>query len=269
MKIKEMVRLLTPPIVWQIAKKRFSKRDAFRLSGNYQSWEQAQADSTGYSSVHILEKTKKALLSVKNGEAVYERDSVLFDHIEYSWPLLAGLLWRAAKSQGHLNVLDFGGSLGSSYFQNLYFLRSVQSVRWNIVEQISHVEVGKQFFEDEHLRFYLTIEECFANTNPNVIILSSVLQYLEKPYDLLLKLSQLSQASILIDRTPFWNNPEDRLCIEKVNASIYPATYPIWIFSLSKFQKHLDRLGPYQEFDSFENGLCGFSWKGYITRINE
>jgi len=60
--------------------------------GNYASWANAQQVSTGYNSDLILEKVKDALLKVKRGEAVYERDSVLFDEVQYSWPLLAGLV---------------------------------------------------------------------------------------------------------------------------------------------------------------------------------
>ena len=45
---------------------------------------------------------------MKNGEAVYERDSVLFDEIQYSWGLLAGLQKAALENDGKLCVLDFG-----------------------------------------------------------------------------------------------------------------------------------------------------------------
>ena len=47
--------------------------------GNYSSWAEARANSTGYDSEVILNKTKDALLKVKRGEAAYERDSVTFD----------------------------------------------------------------------------------------------------------------------------------------------------------------------------------------------
>ncbi|MBN2143137.1 MAG: glycosyltransferase, partial [Candidatus Aureabacteria bacterium] len=68
-------------------------------SGNYPSWEAALHDSKGYDSPDIFTKLKTASLKVKSGEAVYERDSVLFDKIEYSWPLLAGLMWIASQKE--------------------------------------------------------------------------------------------------------------------------------------------------------------------------
>ena len=45
-------------------------------------------------------------MKVKKGEAVYERDSMIFDQIEYSWPVLFGLMWAAAQNSGYLKVLD-------------------------------------------------------------------------------------------------------------------------------------------------------------------
>ena len=76
--------------------------------GNYSSWQDAKKDSVGYDSDLILEKVKNSLLKVKNGEAIYERDSILFDKMEYSWPLLAALLWIANKNMAKLNIIDFG-----------------------------------------------------------------------------------------------------------------------------------------------------------------
>jgi hypothetical protein len=56
---------------------------------------------------------------VKTGEAVYERDSVLFDEIQYSFPVIAALLRVASANKGKLNVLDFGGS-EKSHYKKLY-----------------------------------------------------------------------------------------------------------------------------------------------------
>jgi mono/diheme cytochrome c family protein len=39
------------------------------------------------------------------GEAAFERDSVCFEEPEYRWPLLASLMWIAARSNGELSVV--------------------------------------------------------------------------------------------------------------------------------------------------------------------
>lgn len=46
--------------------------------GDYQSWEEAESQCTGYDDEEILNKVKEATMSVINGNAIYERDSVLF-----------------------------------------------------------------------------------------------------------------------------------------------------------------------------------------------
>jgi len=264
-----MLKLITPPLLVHLGKRLHGNEstEIYGLSGDYCSWEEAIDASTGYDSRIILEKTKAALLKVKNGESAYERDSVLFDEIQYSWPLLAGILWAAARNGGVLNVLDFGGSLGSSYYQNRIFLSSLPQVRWNIVEQSSHVGIGKAYFEDNNLHFYLSIAECLADTQPNVILLSSVLQYLEHPYIVLDQLLELPCDHVIINRTPFWTGLSDRLCVQTVPSTIYPASYPSWIFSTPSFYSYLnEKWKIIAEFESLDRlrGPVKILWRGLI-----
>ena len=240
MALKQFLKLVTPPLVERVY---HSLRDGtgIGLTGDYRSWDEAVRHSTGYDSEVILEKTKQALLKVKRGEAAFERDSVLFDEIQYSWPLLAGLMWAAAKANGRLNVLDFGGSLGSTYFQNKNFLTHLPEVRWNIVEQARHVAAGQEAFADDTLKFYHTVPDCLAENQPNVVILAGVMPYLERPYDLLDMLSNIACDHLFIDRTLFWDGDTDWLSVQKVPARIYRASYPCWILSDSQFRSKMNR----------------------------
>ena len=228
---------LPPAILRQIRRRRSAD---IRFEEEYATWQDATENCTGYDAVGILEKVLEATLKVKNGEAVYERDSVLFDHIEYSWPVLSGLMWVAARNNGRLNVLDYGGSLGTSYFQNRKFIEPLEQIRWNVVEQSHYVEAGQTHIQDHQLLFFKTIEECLVESEPNVILLSSVLQYLEDPLYLIKKFSASKTTCLIIDRTPFSSFDVDRLLIQKVSEPIYSASYPIWIFSMSKFLQILE-----------------------------
>ena len=275
MTLRDLIKLVTPPLFIHLAKRLSDKWSAapYGLSGEYRSWAEAMAASTGYDSEVILEKTKVALLKVKTGEAIYERDSVLFDEIEYAWPVLAGFMWVAARCGGTLNVLDFGGSLGSTYFQNRVFLSALSNTRWNIVEQASHVGIGKVFFEDDHLRFYADIAGCLAETRPNIVLLSSVLQYLECPYAVFDQILALPCNYVIVDRTSFWNGPTDRLCVQTVPPSIYPATYPSWILSRSQFHNHLHLHKDWKVVATFDNpdklaGPIDFVYQGVIIARN-
>ena len=233
--MKFKARHFSPPIVKIIYKKIFPTTPRANMwSGDYATWEEAKMHSTGYESVNILEKCKVSLLKVKNGEAVYERDSVLFDKIQYSWGLLAGLQKAAIENDGKLSVIDFGGSLGSSYFQNKDFLNNPEII-WSIVEQNHFVDCGKENFEDKNLKFYHTLEECLEKQRPNVLLLSGVLQYLEKPSEWISKFNALDIPYIIIDRTAFLDSGNDFLTIQNVPESIYKASYPTWVFNKKSF----------------------------------
>ncbi|NII29554.1 methyltransferase, TIGR04325 family [Pseudoflavitalea sp. X16] len=223
---------------WLKGQYRRIKNGSFGWHGRYASWQAAQKECGGYSADNILEKVKTATLQVKNGEAVYERDSILFNEIQYSWPFLSALMWAAAQNNGHLNVLDFGGSLGSSYFQNRKFLQSLSQVRWNVVEQENFVACGRQFIQDEKLQFFLTPQDCIQqNGLPDILVTACTLPYLEKPYELLAQLIHLDIPWLIIDNTPFNDRPGDRLTVQKVPPAIYEASYPAWFLDYQKVKE--------------------------------
>ena len=116
-------------------------------------------------------------------------------------------MWIAAQHDGSLNIIDFGGSLGSTYYQNRLFLDSLKHLQWNIVEQPSFVQKGQQSFESDSLRFYQSIEECLQSSQKElqVILLSSVLQYLERPYSLLMEIIERKIRYIIVNRTGFYS----------------------------------------------------------------
>jgi putative methyltransferase (TIGR04325 family) len=211
-----------------------------RFEGDFANWEEASARCTGYDAEEILAKVLAATLKVKRGEAAYERDSMLFEEIEYTWPVIAALMWAAARSGGRLNVLDFGGALGSSYFQNRKFLQPLPDVHWSVVEQPHYIEAGRKHIQEEHLSFYNSLEECLSENQPNVILLSSVLQYLESPNELIEKLNKVGALCMVIDRTPFSLHGENKLVVQKVPAAIYSASYPMWVFSLPGIRQLLE-----------------------------
>jgi len=226
--MKQIIKGLIPPILFEFLKKFRSHKYGWK--GNYQTWQEAEKASTGYDTDKILQTVKNSLLKVKNGEAVYERDSVVFDEIQYSWPLLAGLMLAATKLNGHLKVLDFGGSLGSSFFQNKKFLDELNNISWSIVEQKHFVDVGKKEFESNQLKFYYNIDEYKNNEQPNVLLLSSVLQYFDTPYSILDEILRCDFEYILIDRTPFSVSGNDEVKLQVVPSHIYEASYPCWFF---------------------------------------
>lgn len=206
--------------------------------GNYKTWKEAEAKCTGYDTDVIFSKVKEALLKVKNGQAVFERDSVVFDKVQYSFPLLSALS-LVALDKGKLNVLDFGGSLGSSYYQNKTFFKHLKEFNWSIVEQKHFVAEGQKTFADEHLHFFYTIEESVKKHTADVALFASVLQYLENPYFFIDAVIAQNVEYIIIDRTPVFTNDDERITIQRVPKTIYDAQYPCWILNEKKLVNYI------------------------------
>lgn len=256
------LRKFVPPIVKDFYKRHISKYGWF---GDYASWGDAVNASKGYDSVNILQKVKESLLKVKNGTAEYERDSVLFDKKEYSAPVLAGLL--LAKKKDSLSVVDFGGSLGTTYFQNKEILDQIKNVRWSIIEQENFIDCGKENFEDKRLKFYKNFKECLEKEKPNILILSSVLQYLEKPYEFIETILKENFEYILIDRTPFVEG-KDRITVQKVNPKIYRASYPCWFFNKRQMINiFLKKYSLVESFYCLDKSNIPSEFRGFVFKI--
>lgn len=206
--------------------------------GDFVSWAEARAVAGGYDSPLILAKTVAAARAVRDGRAAWERDTVLFSEPEPNAPLLAALLAAAGRHGGALSLVDFGGSLGSTWWQHRPWLRDLRSVSWSIVEQAALVEVGRREFTAGPLRFFSSLAEGQAASNARVLLLSSVLPYLPDPRGLLREIAQGEWTDLIIDRTGFVDLGRDRLTVQQVPPSIYAASYPCWF---------LDRSAPLQE----------------------
>ncbi len=227
-----------------------SPNSAVSYSGNFSTWEDARRHSDGYDVPAIVERVKQAQLKVARGEAAYERDSVLFERIEHSYPLLTGLL-RAATYQGCvLNVVDIGGALGSTYFQCRGMLEGIASLRWNVVEQPAFVDCGLEHFQSEQLRFFRDLPTCLSAESVNVALLSGVLPYVEDPDAMLREVAQAGLGHVILDRTPLWD-ADDRLTVQSVPPSIYgfSVSYPAWILNRERVLSHF--LPQYRLVDEF------------------
>lgn len=227
MNAKAALKLLLPPAILAIAKR--LSTPAVSFTGDYGSWEEASAGATGYDTQEILRRVLAATRKVAAGEAVYERDSVVFDHIEYSWPLLASLLQVAAERKS-LRVIDVGGSLGSTWRQNRKFLERLElPLAWRVVEQPHFVSIGREEFSDEVLRFYASIDEA-QEGGADVVLFCSSLCYLPEPRAFL-DAAARAAPYLIIDRLPLNSGEKDRIALQKVGEPIYTASYPVRLFS--------------------------------------
>lgn len=233
--LKHLLKLVVPPVLWPLA--RMGKKAVISFSGDYDSWEEATSASTGYDAAGILERVALATRKVVDGEAAYERDSVVFGSVEYSWPLLAALLQVALERQS-LRVIDFGGALGSTWRQNRKFLQRLSMpVSWRVVEQQEFVARGKEQFTDAVLGFDFDIHSAASN-GADVVLFCSSLCYVPDPSVYLREAYASPAQYLIIDRLPVIPGSRDRIAVQKVTEPIYDASYPVRFFAEDRLFGH-------------------------------
>lgn len=265
------IKEITPPFLLKLLRK-ISPSNSIKFFGPYQNWSTAADKAKGYNNEDVLNAVRSSALKVKNQQAIYERDSALFDKIQYSWPVLSALLWVANLSKGKLRVLDFGGALGTSYRQNKYFLAAIDQLSWAVVEQPNFVDCGRKDFQNEELRFFDTIEDAISDSAPNVVLISSVLQYIEGYEQILSKILAERIPVVILDRVSVNSGEGDVVYLQIVPSTIYSASYPCFMISESKLFNHFEQQGYslVQDFESLNfpelESINAFN-RGYIFKL--
>ena len=237
-----LLKELAPPIVNTLRWYSFK----YGWKGNYKTYEQAKQKCKGYDEGHILNRIIETTYQVKNKEIAYERDGIAYDTVQMNFPLLKTLLYIASTNDNELTVLDFGGSLGTTYYQNYPYLKHLKKLKWCIIEQPKFVEAGKKHFENEHIKFYNNIQECMAENKPQLFLICSVLQYIDKPYQLLNEVMETRIPYVMLDYVGYNSSNTDRITIQHVPPVFYgiETSYPCYFFSRVKIH---DKLCEYYE----------------------
>ena len=245
--MKQFIKLLIPPIFLLLYRK--LHRQAWKYNGCYASFSEAEQHSEGYDAPQIVNKVLDSTRKVMAGEAAFERDSMLFYHEEYNYNVLMPL-YRIALEKGRLHVLDFGGALGSTFRQHLKLLKpAIQDLSWNIVEQQSFLEAAKEINCEEGLHFFDSIEKTLESAPIDVVLFSSVLQYLENPQEIIEKIKSIPY--IIIDIHPeFLTREKPLFTVQNVSEPIYNASYPLKIWGkgelLTMFSENYELLGSWK-----------------------
>ncbi len=209
------------------------------FEGNYPDWAAAQAASGGYDREEIVARVLAATRRVKAGEAAFERDGVCFDEPAPEPGLLAALQAVATASGGNLRVLDFGGALGTTYWRHRAALPPAGGLRWDVVEQARWVEQGREVAAGTPLRFFATVGEAEADGRHDLLLASTVVQYLPEPGAAIDDWIARGFPWLLFNNLPLHRGAPDRIAVQRVPPSIYPASYPVWFFNRERFLERL------------------------------
>jgi putative methyltransferase (TIGR04325 family) len=247
------------------------RTDHIYFEGDYASWDDASKQCASPDTGQVLEKVLPVTLKIKRSEPLNEKDVIFFGRPRFNPALISSALSAAIRSGNRLNVLDFGGSLGVSYFHSRDFLRDLAEVKWSVIELPNMVAAGKQHLQSPELRFFDTIEGCLNQNTPNIIVMSGVLQCLPEPWTTLKRLLEIGAPYVFIDRTGVIESIKDRLTIQHVPERIYRYDHPAWWLSESRLLSCFADYG-YQCLNDFKTGYqwelpgAKIAFKGFIFR---
>lgn len=183
----------------------------------------------GYDDPAAAARAIAAARAVRAGRAIWDRDGVLFHEPCRHEPLVGALRGISRTRSGRLGVVDFGGGLGSTWWQHRADLQEFD-VTWRIVERAELVEAGQREFSDAVLSFHRTLTEAMRAGQADVLLLSSVLSYLGNPHGLLAEVVAWRPTDLIIDRTPFVVGGRDRLVVQVAPPELGGGYYPCWLF---------------------------------------
>lgn len=237
--VRNSVKSLTPPLIWNLLRKNLLRNKAHQhvtFKYGFKSWDDASRElQNTYADESIIEKVRTAALRVKSGEYPYERDGVLFDRVVPNWQLNSLVFMHLQQSHSSsLQILDFGGGLGTTYYQfkNSAITDNLE-INWVVVEQENFTRVGQNEFSTSELSFLENLESCNFDQQFIAIALG-VLQYLKDPFHYLQQIVDLNPEYIFIDSTPFSYSDVDSVSLQFVPSSIYSSAYVAHVFSWNK-----------------------------------
>jgi putative methyltransferase (TIGR04325 family) len=256
--LKAVLHVLLPPTAVR-RMRRFRLRRVF--TGDYRTWASARMASDGYDDQAVLQKVRAATREVVAGRALWERDGIAFNSPEVNEPLLTALREIAAREGNRLELIDFGGALGSTWRQHRAALGGLVAVRWRVVEQPHFVEAGREF-ADEILSFHTTLRDALAAGAASTVLYSGVLPYLEQPTATLHEAADLGIRHILLDRTSCAIDGRERIAVQRPPAKLGGA-YPCWLFNrdrlISPLRSHYELRQEWTSFDDYP----GVDFRGF------
>ncbi|HHG2225048.1 MULTISPECIES: methyltransferase, TIGR04325 family [unclassified Synechococcus] len=275
-KTKALLKSLIPPALWKIGHQIKRSRSLHNANNNdtrtvafegpFSSWKEAAACAgDGWDSQEITQKTLGSALQVRDGRGAFEQDGLLREKIIYSETILAFLILTLSHQKATLDIIDFGGGFGVTYFQNRKLLRELGNIpiRWNIVERPIFQRLGETHFQTSEVLFFSSIEDALKNitkTVPIAALFSGSLQYIDDPFALLRRLFVSQPLIIAFDRILTKPIGQHDAFVQHPDPEVYyRACYPVWRFSKEELGRYMVENGfeliedfassPEKEFD--------------------
>ncbi|MEI8024673.1 MAG: methyltransferase, TIGR04325 family [Actinomycetota bacterium] len=207
----------------------------FRVAEN---WESAVSESSGYQSPQTISTIEGSDPVVDKRTA--DQNFLGNRYLQVASAILSGLNPEELKSKNTIRVLDIGGGLGEYFFllrDNLPNLK----FEWLILETPALCELAKSKHADTSgISWTNTLND--SSQTFDIVLLSSVIQYVEKPF-VLIEMAMQKAPLLIFNRLPFSAKPHNLVCIQRPGLFESKGSYPVHILSEQLFISYLSTRG--------------------------
>ena len=207
----------------------------FRVTKN---WESAVSGSSGYQS-------PKTISAIEGSDPVVDeqtsnRNFLGNRYLQVASAILSGLNPEKLKSGTPIHVLDIGGGLGEYFYLLRNNLPNLK-FEWLILETPALCELAKtkQIATPDVSWTESLIDSSGAF---DIVLLSSVIQYVEKPLELI-EMAMQKAPLLIFNRLPLSTNPHNLVCIQRPGLLETKGSYPVHILSEKLFFSYLSARG--------------------------
>ena len=196
----------------------------------------------GWDTNSIDERTIAAARRVRDGHVPFEMDGIEQPGVYHSPAILSLLLIMYARCGPIFSIVDFGGGLGTHYFQHRRLLAALPklSINWNVIERprlLAKMRAGE--FETDRLNFFRSLEHADRHiSKTSAFVSSGAIQYLEDPFAFLDTVAERFDV-IALDRVLSFERDENLIFVQHTSKDHQEVTYPVWCLSRSKLVSHI------------------------------
>lgn len=207
----------------------------FRVAKN---WESAVSGSSGYQS-------PKTISTIEGSDPVVDKQTINQNllgnrFLQVASAILSGLNFEQMKSETPIRVLDIGGGLGEYFFLLQKHVPNIK-FEWLILETSAVCQLAKtKQIATPDVSWTDSLID--SSGTFDFVLLSSVIQYVEKPLELI-EMAMQKAPLLIFNRLPLSTNPHNLVCIQRPGLLETKGSYPVHILSEKLFFSYLSARG--------------------------
>ena len=231
-----MIDWLLPPKMRVLVRVLLSRFIGFT---KVESWELAVHKSSGYESVDVVKPVVTAARRVLIDSQTSNVSTSRYQQIAAA--MLYCISQGRFSSVEPIRVLDVGGG-GADYFHQFQEFAPQINFDWTVLETPTMAEAMSNEFGQNfsNLRWVNSIENTCETYD--VILCSSVFQYVENPIELLATLVAKS-GFLIVNRIPLVDSSKHFVAVQRIISDGKRTSYPVHFFAEKKFLNEMAQYG--------------------------